>query len=261
MKPAMKRIFWSLALLGSLGMGLPSHASLFDDDEARRAILDLRQRLEVQKGGLEATQGEIRALAQENAQLRISILDLQSLIEKLQQETARLTGSKEDLTRQLSQTQMQIKDQAQAFQARLNKFEPQKVNLEGVDFMAEPAEIREYENALGVFKKADYSAAVQVFSDFNRHYPSSGYTPAVLYGLGTAQYASRDFKGAMVTFKALSTTTPNYPKVPESELLIASCLIELKDNKGARKSLEDLIKSYPQSEAAQIARERLSKLK
>ncbi|MFZ9638940.1 MAG: tol-pal system protein YbgF, partial [Hylemonella sp.] len=34
-----------------------------------------------------------------------------------------------------------------------------------------------------------------------------------------------------------------------------------KDIKGARKTLEDLIKAYPQSEAASTAKERLTRLK
>jgi len=44
-------------------------------------------------------------------------------------------------------------------------------------------------------------------------------------------------------------------------LSIANCQIELKDVTGARTTLNGLIKTYPQSEAAQAGRERLSKLK
>ena len=44
-------------------------------------------------------------------------------------------------------------------------------------------------------------------------------------------------------------------------LSMASCMIELKDIKGAKKVLEDLSKNYPQSDAAQAAKDRLAKLK
>ena len=257
----MKRFLPSFVLLGCLWIGVSAQASLFDDDEARRAILDLRQKIELQKNALESAKVEIKALGQENAQLRTSILDLQSLIEKLQQETASLRGDKEIIARELSQTQMRIKDQAQAIENRLSKFEPQKVSLDGVDFTADTAEMREYDNALAVFKKADYPGAVLAFTDFSRHYPSSGFSALALYWLGPAQYASRDFKGAIQTFKALSMSSPNHPKVADAELLSASCQVELKDNKGARKTLEELVKNFPQSEAAQAARERLTKMK
>jgi TolA-binding protein len=42
---------------------------------------------------------------------------------------------------------------------------------------------------------------------------------------------------------------------------MANCQIELKDVKAGRKTLEDLIKKYPQGEATDAARERLARLK
>ena len=44
-------------------------------------------------------------------------------------------------------------------------------------------------------------------------------------------------------------------------LAIANCQIELKDLKSARKTLDDLQKAYPKSEAAQAGKQRLAALK
>jgi TolA-binding protein len=44
-------------------------------------------------------------------------------------------------------------------------------------------------------------------------------------------------------------------------LSIANCQLEMKDVKSARKTLEELMKKYPQSESATAAKERLTKLK
>jgi TolA-binding protein len=44
-------------------------------------------------------------------------------------------------------------------------------------------------------------------------------------------------------------------------LSVANCQLELKDNRAARKTFEEVIKMYPTSEAANASRERLSKLK
>jgi TolA-binding protein len=54
---------------------------------------------------------------------------------------------------------------------------------------------------------------------------------------------------------------PDHPKASEAALSIANCQIELKDTKAARKTLEDLMKVYPQSEAAVAAKDRLTRLK
>jgi len=54
---------------------------------------------------------------------------------------------------------------------------------------------------------------------------------------------------------------PQHARAPEAALSIANCQIELKETRGARKTLEDLVRAYPQSEAAVAAKERLSRLK
>jgi TolA-binding protein len=44
-------------------------------------------------------------------------------------------------------------------------------------------------------------------------------------------------------------------------LAISNCLVELKDTKGARKAMEDLISTHPNSDAAQTAKDRLARFR
>lgn len=100
-----------------------------------------------------------------------------------------------------------------------------------------------------------------MFADFLNRYPQSGYYSSGLFWLGNAQYATKDYKEAMINFREIMKRTPDHLRAPEAALSVANCQIELKDVKGARKTLEDLIKAYPQSEAAPAARDRLSRLR
>ena len=72
------------ALLVCMSVG--ANAALFEDDEARRAILELRQRVEAMR-----VQSEQR-LTDENGQLRRSVLDLQNQIESMRGDMQRMTG-------------------------------------------------------------------------------------------------------------------------------------------------------------------------
>jgi TolA-binding protein len=65
----------------------------------------------------------------------------------------------------------------------------------------------------------------------------------------------------VTNFRSLVTAEPDHMRAPEAMLSLANCQIELKDTKSARKTLEDLVKAYPQAEAASVAKERLAKLK
>lgn len=250
---------WALVL--GLGWATAAHA-LFSDDEARRAILDLRQRLDTVRLDSEARDAQLRERqAEDSAQLRRSLLELQNLIETLRADMARLVGQNEQLAREVAELQRQQKDALAGIDERLRRFEPLKVTLDGREFMAEPAEKRDYEAALGLFRKGDFGSAQNAFVEFLRRYPASGYAPSAFFWLGNAQYATRDYKEAIQNFRTLLTQAPDHPRAPEAVLSIANCQVELKDIKAARSTLEDLIKAYPQSEAAAAAKQRLARLK
>jgi TolA-binding protein len=85
--------------------------------------------------------------------------------------------------------------------------------------------------------------------------------PSVLFWLGNAQYANKAYREAMTNFQRLLTESPSHPRAAEAMLAISNVQVELKDLKGARKTLEDLIKAHPASETAGTARERLSRLR
>ena len=240
------------ALASAYAVG--GHAALFEDEEARRAILELRQRVD----GL--TQGSMRT-GDESSQLRRSLLDLQNQIEALRAEQATLRGQNEQLQRDVTELQRRQRDMAKGVDERLRQFEPVPVSVDGLEFSADPAEKRDFEAALALFRKGDFPAAQAAFSGFDKRYPKSGYTPSVLFWLGNAQYAQRDYKEAISNFKQLLSVAPNHMRAPEAALSIANCQGELKDTKAARKTLEDLLKVYPQSEAAAAAKERLARMK
>jgi tol-pal system protein YbgF len=250
----MKRSLLAAALVAASLFTASAQAALFEDEEARRAILDLRQRVDQQRE-------ELRRANEENAGLRRSLLELQSQIEAVRSEMARLRGSDEQLARDLADLQKRQRDIAQGVDERLRKFEPVQVTVDGREISVDPAEQREFEAALAAFRKGDFTAAQTGFGEFVRKYPSSGYKPTALFWLGNAQYANRDYRGAIANFRALLQQAPDHPRAPEAVLSIANCQIELKDNASARRTLDDLVKAYPQSEAASAARERLARLR
>jgi tol-pal system protein YbgF len=239
-----------------------AHAGLFDDEEARRAILDLRQRVDAARQESDKRVAEeTQRATEENAQLRRGLLELQTQIELLRDDLAKMRGQNEQLTRDVTELQRQQKDVAQGVDDRLRKFEPVKVTVDGREFAADQTEKRDYDAALAIFRKGDFVSAQAAFVEFLRRYSQSGYTPSAFFWLGNAQYATRDYKEAIQNFRTLLSQSPDHLRAPEAVLSIANCQIELKDTKAARKTLEELMKAYPQSEAATAAKERLSRLK
>ena len=246
--------------------GQSAHAQLFGDDQARQAILDLRQRFD------QSVAAQNR-LVDENTQMRRSMLELQQQIESLRGELARSRGQEEQLTRDLSELR-KLQTSQQSLEDRLRKLESAesaRLATEAAASSTQPpplpsdsagaSEKQDYDAALAVFRAGDFKGSQTGFANFIKRYPRSNLAPSALFWLGNAQYATRDYKEAITNFRSLLTASPNHQRAPEAMLSIANCQIELKDTRAARATLESLVKTYPQSEAAQAGRERLSRLK
>ena len=251
------------AFCAALVLGLsaaPAHA-LFGDDEARRAILDLRQRVDaLQRQQQGQMQSQAQSQSEDVARLRAALLDLQAQIDSLKAELASSRGQSEQLARDLAQVQQQQKDVQLGLDDRLRRFEPVKVSVDGQELTVEPAEKRDYERGMEAFRKADYPQARELLQAFLARYPGSGYRPSALFWLGNADYVTKDYKEALARFEQLLAVAPRHPRVPEALLAISNVQVELKDLRAARKTLETLIAAHPQSEAAQMGRERLARL-
>jgi tol-pal system protein YbgF len=238
-----------------------AQAGLFDDDEARKAILDIRARLDQGEARNKALQAENAQLTEQVNQLKRSLLDLNNQLELMRSDTAKLRGQGEQLTRDVVELQRQQKDVQQGIDDRIRKLEPQKVSVDGKEFLADPEEQRQFEEGMALLRKGDFAAASSALSSFTRRYPGSGYRASALFWLGNAQYGMRDYKEAMASFRSVVASGPDHPRAPEALLSVANCQMELKDAKGAKRTLDDLLKTYPKSEAAQAGKERLASLK
>jgi len=229
---------------------LPLHAAagVFDDDEARKAILDLRAKVD-------ALSQQVNARLDTKAD-KSSTLDLVNQNEVTLQQIAQLRGQIEVLSNELSNAQKRQKDFYVDLDNRLRKLEPRQVTIDGKSAQVDPAEQKSYDAAMLLFKAGDYKTAGVALAEFVRQYPESGYAANAQYWLGNAYYAQRDCKSAIAAQQVVLKAYPDSPKAADAMLNIASCQTELKD-KAAKKTLQDLIKTYPDTPAAETAKERL----
>lgn len=252
------------AALGAVLLALAggAQAQLFPDNEARKAIVDLRERVTQNDEQTKARLAELLAnQTQTGDQLRRALLDLNGQLEALRSEIARLRGQNEQLTREVAELQRRQKDIAQGVDERIRRFEPQAVTLDGREFQAEVDEKRQYDEALALLRNGDFAGASAALQAFGRRWPNSGYADAARFWLGNALYGKRDYKEAIAAFRGFLAAAPTHPRAPEALLALANCQLEMKDTRGARTTLNELLKLHPKSEAAQAGKDRLAALK
>lgn len=245
-------------VLGLLGLVSPV---LADNADVARRQADMQ----VQLNSLDTRIGSIEAMLQNGA-----MLNLLSEVEALKAQVKKLRGDVDVQSNDISVTQKRQNDLYMDLDTRLRNLvkaeTPPPVaavpDTEASTVSApSAAEAGAYEAALGLFKAAKYPAAIAAFNGFIKTYPTSTLASSAQYWIGNAHFARKDYKAALASQQKLVTSYPGSPKLPDAMLNISSAQFELGDIKAARKTLEELVRKFPNSNAAELAKKRLTVLK
>ncbi len=256
------------AALSLAGFVAPASAAIFGDDEARKAVLEVRGKLEVfqretlrQLNELGRQQADMdQRLARLEQGQRVN-LEQQNQLEALRQEVARLRGQLEVQLNEMSQTRKQQKELSAALDTRLKQFEPVPVTIDDQAFSVEQSEKRAYDAALELFRASDFKGAIAAFQSFQKTYPDSPYRPLVMYWQGGAQYANGEFKGAIATLEQLAAKYPDNGRVPDALLILGNAQADAGDRKSARETFKTIGDKYPGTPASGAAKDRLAAIR
>ena len=204
-----------------LAASVPAHA-LFGDDEARKAILDLREKVE----------------AAQNAQLM-----LQSQIEALREQNARLTGRIEELANQLTLEQRSNRDLYADLDKRMAELEPADIEVDGRTIRVSAEERRLYTQAVALFSQGKYEESEALLRTLTSNYPQTGYMPAALFWLGNSLYASGELKRALEVENKLLKEFPKDARVPDALLTKAAAEVGLGQRTNATKTLQKSLRN------------------
>ena len=181
----------TLLALAVIACGFQSSAALaFADDEARKAILEIREQIKSSQRSQVALMSEIEILRNENS---------------------RLNGEVEELTRKV-----------QLLDARLVEVEPAMVELDGRIVSVRPAERRAFDKAIELYRSRDFAGCIVAMDDFTKAWPQSVYLANVDYWIASSYYSLNDFKSTIKVTQALTKKYAKSPKVPDTLLLQAS---------------------------------------
>jgi tol-pal system protein YbgF len=245
--------FVAACLALAVWLPLQAHAGILSDDEARKAILDLRAKVDTLSRELNS---RIDTKSDKTA-----ALEMVNRNEEMMSEIAKLRGQLEVLANDISTAQKRQKDFYTDLDARIRKLEPRQVTIDGQETAVAPDEQTTYEAAMATFKAQDYKTAATQLGDFVRRYPASNYASSAQYWLGSSWYALGDCKKSNAAHQVVITNYATSAKAPDAMLNIGTCYVEMKDKKSATKAFKDLVAKYPDSAAAQAARDQLKTLK
>ncbi|MDA0147237.1 tol-pal system protein YbgF [Vibrio sp. LaRot3] len=114
-----------------------------------------------------------------------------------------------------------------------------------------------YQNAVDlILEKRDYKGAIEAFTQFQKDFPNSSFTPNSHYWLGQLYFANKQDKEAVKSFAAVVAYKDSNKR--------ADALVKLGDiaernsnSEQANKYYQQVVSEYPDSASAKIAQEKL----
>ena len=258
----MKKLFSHNTLIlfiSSLLLSLSPYKAfaLFEDADARRAILEIREKLVKLEKNTEQLSEQIESSKQGR-------LKLANEIEQLNAELSQFRGFGEE-TEEYNQSffikLQQLEESIDSAISRITALEPQSVIVAGRKILVGNLEKDLYEEASELMTSGNYDAAIQLLEKFNKKYENSSLTAYALHAKGLAYYAVKAYESAIKTLDKLESEHLSYPKLADAMLTLAASQTEANKVKDAIKTLQTLISRSPSSDAALTARERIKQLK
>ena len=173
----LRRVFSPAFLTAAIAIANPAHA--FADDEARRAILELRE--------------QVRNLTEQNRQARLMLADQ---VDTLRHELTTLRGEIERMRFELDLKNGNTLGQNPAQQ------------------VSNPQEQLAFNTPMAKFREGKYKEAADGFKTFVTQYPNSQIAAEARFYQGSSLYAAKDFRGALAALQPMPQAHPDSSRTP-----------------------------------------------
>jgi tol-pal system protein YbgF len=194
--------------------------------------------------------------------VRDDVRTLRGRMEEMNKEFA-ATGRSQDLKNQLDDLSLRVGHIENSL--GIGKKEPGGQRSEAT--RGEPsAEVKTdpkaaYNACYKLFKDGQYAKAREEFQKFLRQYPKTTYSGNAQFWIGETWYVEEKYEKAIVEYEKVIKGFPTGDKVPYSLLKQGMSFQKLGDKASAKIVYQQIIKKYPQTNQAKVARTKLSELK
>lgn len=118
-----------------------------------------------------------------------------------------------------------------------------------------------YTAAYELFKEAKYEKSREAFENFLKQYPDTEYSDNAQFWVGECYYFEKKYEKAIVEYDKVTKNFPEGNKAPYAILKQGLSFQKLGDNASAKLLLQQVIKDYPNTSQARIARAKLIEMK
>lgn len=135
----------------------------------------------------------------------------------------------------------------------------------GTSAVKEPAKKQDKEKAYSaayqIFQEGQYAKARTEFQNFLAAYADSEYSDNAQFWIGECYFFEQKYESAILEYEKVTKNYPKSNKVPYALLKQGLAFLKLGDKTSAKLLLQEVIKTYPNTSQARIARSNLQDIK
>lgn len=248
------------------------------DLEARIARGEEKQALLLQQE-MAALRKEIEHSSSLIGSLRKADADTKAEITEIRDQLRRLRGQLETLQKDVAHIQgrlvdpkeiKDLKDKMEQAHLKLNFLEnflgigkaeggTKTSTTGGVKGKSEKESL--YASAYENFRAGKYEQARQEFQSYLKAYPQSEYAANAQFWIAECYFNEKNYEQAVLEYEKVITGYPGSTKLPYALLKQGLSFLQLGDKTSARAIFQSIIKDYPNTNQASIARSKLLEMK
>ena len=234
--------------------------SKVDDYAKMRASMD--EELRRQSASLHALIEELR---EEIRRLNGKLEEVEYSLSRQQKTTESFQRKSEDASNRLTEATGANTDRIARIEQYLNfesagkpgKAVPAPAPVPAAQPKKQPTEDELYKSAKQAFDQGDSETAKKYFQEVIDRYPKSENADNAQFWIGEIYYREKWYEKAILEYQKVIEKYPDGNKVPAALLKQGVAFQNIGDKPNSRHILEDLVKKYPKSNEAKIAREKL----
>ena len=117
-----------------------------------------------------------------------------------------------------------------------------------------------YDAGMAALRGGSYDKAITSFREVVTNYPNGDLASNAQFWIGESYYTKGDLESAVTAYRKVLTGWPESRKAPDAMVKLGFSLSDLKRTSEARTTLEEVVRKYPGTNAAQLAADRLKRL-
>jgi len=238
-------------------------------EEFQRAVIRLESRITTLQKLVEENSESIQSRGKIQADIGADLVTLRDSVQNLRGATERLEVRMSALAPKAGGPRSSLDEISNRLTYLENYLgigktedEESKEENEGLTEKEEPSGREEaYAKAYETFKIGRYDAAKEEFRNFLKAFPDSEYSDNAQFWIGECEYFQGRYEEAIIEYEAVIQNYPKGNKVPNALLKQALSFLKLGDKSSAKLLLQGVIKDYPNTTPASVARKKLLDIK